>query len=61
MALNIEGYLNDLCLSESDFEHLWNYFSQTVLGMESEAIDSINRCLEEYERYDEMYLLYKKR
>lgn len=58
MTLNIEGFLNDLNLAESDIEHLWNYFSDYVLGMESADIDAINYCLEDCKRYDEMYMLY---
>lgn len=61
MALNIEGFLRDINLGEQDIEHLWNYFGDSVFKMEEAEIDDINSCLEEYERYDEMYLLYSKR
>ena len=61
MALNLEGFLRDLDLGEQDIEHLWNYFSDSVLKMEESGINEITSCLDEYERYDEMYLLYSKK
>ena len=60
MTLNIEGFLNDLGLSTTEIEYLWSYFAKNVSKMDASDIYSINRCLSEYERYDEMYMLYQR-
>lgn len=60
MALNIEGFLNDLNLGEADTNHLWEYFYDEVLKMDETSIEKINKKLAEYDRFDEMYALYEK-
>lgn len=60
MALNIEGFLNDLNLGEADINHLWEYFYDEVLKMDETSIEEINKELAEYDRFDEMYALYEK-
>lgn len=60
MALNIEGFLNDLNLGEADTNHLWEYFYDEVLKMDDTSIEEINKELAEYDRFDEMYALYAK-
>ena len=60
MALNIEGFLNDLNLTEADTNHLWEYFYDEVLKMDATSIEEINKKLAEYDRFDEMYALYEK-
>lgn len=60
MALNIEGFLNDLNLGEADINHLWEYFYDEVLKMDDTSIEEINKKLAEYDRFDEMYALYEK-
>lgn len=59
MALNIEGFIKDLNLADADTEHLWEYFSTTVMQMNDEAKNDISNKLAEYDRYDEMFALYK--
>lgn len=60
MSLNLEGFLKDLELEESDLTHLWEYFYSTTLAMEAAGIATVNRLLAEYDRYDEMYQLYDR-
>lgn len=61
MALNIEGFLNDLKLDSRDIKHLWDYFTALVLPMTEEEIHEINTSFAEYERYEDMYELYRAR
>lgn len=61
MALNIEGFLNDLQLDDMDTKHLWDYFTKLVLSMSEDEIHEINEAFAEYERFEEMYMLYKAR
>lgn len=61
MALNIEGFLKDLNLDETHINHLWEYFYDEVLKMENTLIEKINKKLDEYHRFDEMYGLYVKK
>ena len=60
ITLNLEGFLNDLSLSDSDMKHLWEYFYDTTLSMDTSDIDSVNTILLEYDRYDEMYQLFDR-
>lgn len=60
MALNIEGFLNDLNLGEEDINHLWEYFYNEVLKMDVNSIEEINKKLAEYDRFEDMYALYEK-
>jgi len=60
ISLNLEGFLKDLELKESDFTHLWEHFYSTTLAMDADDIELVNRYLEEYHRYDEMYQLYDR-
>lgn len=60
ITLNMEGFLKDLDLKESDFTHLWEYFYDTTLSMDVPAIESVNKTLLEYDRYDEMYQLFDR-
>lgn len=60
MTLNIEGFLLDLGLGEEDKKHLWNYFFDEVLKMDQGSVTKINEKLAEYDRFDEMYALYKR-
>ncbi|HFU4497660.1 TPA: hypothetical protein ACGPAS_001672 [Streptococcus suis] len=61
MALNIEGFLSDLQMDEMDTKHLWDYFISLVLPMNEEEIRGINEAFAEYERFEEMYILFKAR
>ena len=61
MALNIEGFLSDLQMDEMDTKHLWDYFISLVLPMQEEEIRGINEAFAEYERFEEMYVLFKAR
>lgn len=61
MALNMEGFLNDLQLDHKDTKHLWDYFVTLVLNMTKEEIHQINEAFAEYERFEEMFMLYKAR
>lgn len=61
MALNIEGFMDDLSLQEMDKKHLWHYFTNLVLSMTEEEIQEINSVFAEYDRFEEMYTLYKAR
>ena len=60
IALNLEGFLKDLSLADSDVTHLWEHFYDVTLLMDGESIDSINSILLEFDRYDEMYQLYDR-
>lgn len=61
MTLNIEGFLRDLELNDSDVTHLWEFFYDTALPLDASSIESVNCILLEYERYDEMYQLYDRK
>lgn len=61
MLWNMEEIFEDLALEEIDREHLWNYFTKTVLSLDGAAINSINAAFMEYERFEEMFFLYKAR
>lgn len=61
MALNIEGFLKDLNLGESDTNHLWDYFNQEVMKMNMSSFAEINKKFAEYDRYDEMFSLYSQK
>ncbi len=61
MFWNMQEIFDVLSLEEMDREHLWNYFTKTVLGLEGAAINSINVAFAEYERFEEMFYLYKAR
>lgn len=61
MALNLDGILRDLKLSQEELEHLWNYFGDIVLKMGEKDWNNINSYLVKYRRYEEMYMLYSKK
>ena len=60
MALNMEGFLKDLELKDSDITHLWEYFYDMMVLMDMSSIEAVNKILREYDRFDEMYRLYDK-
>lgn len=60
ITLNLEGFLKDLSLGESDIKHLWEYFYDTTLQMDASGIDSVNKILLESDRFDEMYQLFDR-
>lgn len=61
MALNIEGFLNDLELDDKDTKYMWDYFTSLVSPMTELEIHKINEVFSKYERFEEMYMLYKLR
>lgn len=60
ITLNLEGFLKDLSLEDSDIKHLWEYFIDTILSMDASDIDSVNTILFENDRFDEMYQLFDR-
>lgn len=60
ISLNLEGFLKDLSLEDSDINHLWEYFYDMTLQMDASGIDSVNRILLENDRFDEMYQLFDR-
>lgn len=61
MTLNIEGFLNDLELDDKSKEHLWNYFYKSILNLSDSDINKVNKVLNEYERFEEMFKVYQVR
>ena len=61
MTLNMEEFLDQLSLEKTDKKHLWDYFTTTVLSMDDVAIGRVNTAFLEYERFEEMFSLYKNR
>ena len=61
MFWNMQEIFDVLSLAKIDREHLWNYFIETVLGLDGAAINSINVAFVEFERFEEMFFLYKAR
>lgn len=59
MVLNLEGFLKDLNLEELDVKHLWEIFYHEVSKMDDISLEEVHEKLAEYNRFDEMYLLYK--
>lgn len=60
MSLNMEGFLKDLELKDTELTYLWDYFYETTLAMDSSSIEAVNRLLREYDRFDDMYQLYAR-
>lgn len=60
ITLNVEGFLNDLDLGEMDKKHLWGYFTKHVLDRSKSDIDEINAVFVEYERLEDLFLLYQE-
>lgn len=60
MALNMEGFLKDLDLGDSDVAHLWEYFYDMTLSMDASDVEYVNKSFSEYHRYDEMYQLFDR-
>lgn len=58
MALNIDGYLLDLQLSEIDKQHLWEYVTRYVVTTEDEYRNSVIKELLEYEHCEEVYQVF---
>ena len=58
MVLNLEGYMKDMELPETETDNIWNHFTKIVMSMTDRDIVYINKYLEEYKRYGEMYMLY---
>ncbi len=61
MALNIEGVLRDIGLDETEIGRLWKHVCSVVGKTDNRTVERANNKLAEYERFDEMYLLFGDR
>lgn len=58
MALNLEGILLDLADGQQEAGQMWKHFSQVMKESQSANLGVACSILNEYKRYEQMYLLY---